>query len=85
MPEVTGLELVESARAEDPAIPILLMSGSAPEQITILVQRPVGEGPGATLDSAEKGLGRGAARTRMIRAHIFYANAREARSHLRPR
>jgi DNA-binding NtrC family response regulator len=33
MPEVSGLQLFEAARAEDPAISILLMSGSAPEQI----------------------------------------------------
>jgi len=33
MPEVTGIELAESARAKDAALPILLMSGSEPDQI----------------------------------------------------
>jgi len=32
MPEVTGLELAEAARVEDPALPILFISGSEPEQ-----------------------------------------------------
>jgi CheY-like chemotaxis protein len=33
MPEVSGLELAEAARAEHPALPILLISGSAPEEL----------------------------------------------------
>ena len=35
MPEVTGLELARAARAEDPALPILLISGSEAEQSAV--------------------------------------------------